>query len=160
MARERSGVASIVQNESPLAYYFHSATHCLNLSASTAVKISAIQNAYNVAQKVIKMFKTSAKKTVLFKSCIKEDISSQGETKRYLVGLCETQFVECYVSIPVKHSKLGAKSFKKVCPTTVQNGLKWPLQYVNFQKFSGEACPQTLWSLFFVLQLGSISFCH
>ena len=57
------------------------------------------------------MFKTSAKKTALLKSCIKEDVSSQGETKRHLVGLCETQFVERHVSIPVKHSKLVAKNF-------------------------------------------------
>ena len=90
MASERSGVTSIVQNESPLAFYFYCATHCLNLSASSAVKVLAIQNAKNVARKVVKTFKTSAKKTALLKSCIKEDVSSPGETKRYLFGLCET----------------------------------------------------------------------
>ena len=62
-----------------------------------------------MARKVVKMFKTSAKKTALLKSCIKEDVSSQGETKRYLVSLCETQCVERHVAISVKHSKLGAK---------------------------------------------------
>ena len=65
MASERSGVTSIVQNESPLAYYFHCAMHCLNLSASAAVKVSAIQNAEKVARKIVKMFKASAKKTAL-----------------------------------------------------------------------------------------------
>ena len=80
---------------------------------------------------------TSAKKTALLKSCIKKDVSSQGETKRYLVGLCETRFVERRVSIPVKHSKLGAKNFNKVFPKSAQNALKWLLQYVNFRKFSG-----------------------
>ena len=84
MASERSGVTSIVQNESLLAYYFHGVMHCLNLNASAAVKVSAKQNAKNVARKVNKMFKTSAKKTALLKSCIKEDVSSQEETKRYL----------------------------------------------------------------------------
>ena len=34
----RSGVASIVENESPLAYYFYCAMHCLNMSVSAAVK--------------------------------------------------------------------------------------------------------------------------
>ena len=63
MASERPGVSSIGQNESPLAYYFHCATHCLTLRASAAVKVSAIQNAENVARKVVKMFKVSAKKT-------------------------------------------------------------------------------------------------
>ena len=52
--------------------------HCLNLSASAAVKVSAIQNAENVARKVVKMLKTSAKKTALLKSCVKEDASSIG----------------------------------------------------------------------------------
>ena len=81
---------------------------------AAAVTVSAIQKAKNVARKVVKMFKTSAKKTALLKSSIKEDVSSQGETKRYFVGLCEARFVERHVSIPVMHSKLGAKNFTKV----------------------------------------------
>ena len=89
------------------------------------------------------MFKTSAKKTALLKSCIKEDVSSQRETKPYLVGLCETRFVERHASIPVEHSKLGAKTFNEVCPKSVQNALKWLLQCVNFQIFSWVACPRT-----------------
>ena len=56
MASERSGVASVIHKESPLAYYFHCAMHCLNLSASAAVKVLAIQNAETVARKVVKMF--------------------------------------------------------------------------------------------------------
>ena len=40
------------------------------LSASAAVKVSAIQNVKNVARKVVKMFKTNEKKTALLKSCI------------------------------------------------------------------------------------------
>ena len=107
------------------------------MSASAAVKVSAIQNAENVAGKVVKMLKTNAKKIALLKSCIEEDVSSQGETKRYLVGLCETRFVEGRISIPVMHSKFGAKNCNKVCPKSVQNALKWLLQYLNFQKFSG-----------------------
>ena len=131
MASERSGIISTVQNEFPLAYHFHCVMHCLNLSASAAVKVSAIQNqnTKNVARKVVKMFKTMAKKTALLKSCIKEDVSSQTETKRYLVGLCETRFVESQVSISVKRSKLGAKFFlNKVCPKIIQNALKYPSQ--------------------------------
>ena len=77
MASERSGVTSIVQNEPSLAYYFHCAMHCINLNASAAVKVSAIQYAENVARKVIKIFKTSAKKTALLKSCIQEDVEER-----------------------------------------------------------------------------------
>ena len=118
MASERSGVTSIVQNKSALANYFHCAMHCISLSASAAVKVSAIQNAKNVARKVVKMFKTSVKKTASLKSCLREDVSSQGETKRHLVGSCEARFVKRHASIPVKHSKLGAKTFSKVCVKT------------------------------------------
>ena len=100
MASELSGVTSVVQNESPLVYYFHCAMHCLNLSASAAVKVSAIQNAENIARKVVKMFKASTKKTALLNCCINKDLSNQGEAKRYLVGLCETWFAERHVSIP------------------------------------------------------------
>ena len=39
---------------SPLAYYFHCAMHCLNLSASATIKVSAMQNGENVAQKMVK----------------------------------------------------------------------------------------------------------
>ena len=89
-------------------------------------------------------------------ACIKKDVSSKGKTKRYLVDLPETRFVESRISIPLKHSNLGAKYFNKICPKPVQNVLKWPLQYMNFQKFSGGSCPRTLWSLFFfVFQLAS-----
>ena len=56
----------------------------LNLSASASVKVSAIQNAENVAQKVVKMFKTSAKKTALL---------SPASKKMFLVK--EKQNVSC-----------------------------------------------------------------
>ena len=86
MASERSGVTSIVQDELPLAYYFYCRTHCLNLSASAAVKVSAIQNAKNVARKAVKMFNTRAKKTVLLKSCIKEDVSIVKEKQNVILS--------------------------------------------------------------------------
>ena len=52
---QRSGVdvtSIIVKNESLLVYHFHCGTLCLNLSISAAVKVSAMQNAENVARKV------------------------------------------------------------------------------------------------------------
>ena len=41
----------------------------------------------------------------------------------------------------VKHSDLGAENLNKICLKVVQKVLKWPLQYVNFQKFSGVVFP-------------------
>ena len=52
--------------------------HCLNLSASASVKVSAMQNAESDARKVDKMW-TGEKKKAWLKSCIKEDVSSSGE---------------------------------------------------------------------------------
>ena len=60
----------------------------------------------------------------------------------------------------VKHSDLGAKNLNKVCLKIVQKVLKWPLQYVNFQKFSLEkyvkiCCPmKTFFKRFFMPFLG------
>ena len=114
-----------------------------------------MQKAENVALQVVQVFKTSAKKTALLKSGIK-DVSSQGKKKRYLVGLCETRFVERHVSIPVKHSKLGAKSFTKICSKTVQNAPKWSLQLVSeFSKIFRGNMPLDPLEPFFVPQLAS-----
>ena len=46
-------------------------------------------------------------------------------------------------------------NFNKVCPKSVQNVLKWPLQYVNFQTLSGGMPPDSLEPFFFVPQLAS-----
>ena len=48
----------------------------------------------------------------------------------------------------VKHSELGAKNLNKICLRIVQKVPKWPLQYVNFQKFSGGASHRTPQELF------------
>ena len=55
----------------------------------------------------------------------------------------------------VKHSDLGAKNLNKICLKFVQKVLKWPLQYVNFQKFSGGAYPRTPLEPFFYSQYAS-----
>ena len=49
-----------------------------------------------------------------------------------------------------KHSELGSKNFNKRYLKITQKALKQPLQHVNFQKFSGGACPRTLLELFFI----------
>ena len=42
-----------------------------------------------------------------------------------------------------KHAELGAKNLNKIRMKIVKQVLKWPLQYVNFQKFSWGACSRT-----------------
>ena len=51
----------------------------------------------------------------------------------------------------VKHSDLGVNNMNKICLKIIQKVLKWPLQYGNFQKLSGVACPQTPLELLFRL---------
>ena len=42
-----------------------------------------------------------------------------------------------------KHSELGSKNLYKICLIIIEKALKWPLKNVDFQKFSGGACPRT-----------------
>ena len=53
----------------------------------------------------------------------------------------------------LQHSELGSKNFNKIWLKFVQKVLKWPLQYVNFQKFSGGACLRTPLQPFFILNM-------
>ena len=85
--RPANGQASLQLFHTSLRWHIIFTMPCI---ASAAVKVGATQNAENVAQKVVKMFQISARKTALLKSYIKKN-------------------VKCHVSILVKHSKLGAK---------------------------------------------------
>ena len=42
--------------------------------------------------------------------------------------------------------------YDKLSLKIVQKALKWPLQYANFQNFSGGACPRTPLHLFLLLK--------
>lgn len=98
MASERVGVSATIQNEAPLAFYFHCAMHCLNLSASAAIKVPPIRNAENVVREISTTFRASAKKTNLLK-CLIESDSGISTTKKHLVTLCETRFVERHTAV-------------------------------------------------------------
>ena len=60
--------------------------HYFNLSASATVKFQQYKMLKTWHEKYMVKMLTSAKKTALLKSCMKEDVSSQGETKRYHVA--------------------------------------------------------------------------
>ena len=62
--------------------------------------------------------------------------------------ISESKMREQTASYLVKHSDLEAKNLNKICLKIVQKVLKWRLQYVNSQKFSGGACPRTPLELF------------
>ena len=49
--------------------------------------------------------------------------------------------------------RFRGKNLNKICVKIVQKVLKWPLQYVNFQKTSGEARPLTFPQPFLILNM-------
>ena len=68
IASDRVGASSKFRSESNHAYYFHCATHCLNLSAMKAVLVPAIRNAHDTIKQVVTCFKSSSKRTSWLKS--------------------------------------------------------------------------------------------
>ena len=50
-----------------------------------------------------------------------------------------------------KHSESGSKNLNTFCLKIIQKALKIAIQHVNFQNFSGEACPRTALKLFLFL---------
>ena len=52
----------------------------------------------------------------------------------------QSKMCEQNASYLAKHSELGSKFLNTICLKDIQKGLK---QHLNFQKFSGGACPQT-----------------
>ena len=72
MAGVRGGAAATVLQQAPHAYYLHCTMHCLNLSASKAVTVPAIQHAQVVVRDVSACFRSNAKRTELLKTCIQK----------------------------------------------------------------------------------------
>ena len=98
MASERVGVAAQILQQAELADYFHCMAHWMNLSASQAVKVAAIRSAQTIVQETASLFRTSAKKTAALKQCI-EDADDTRVSKRQLISLCETRFLERHTAV-------------------------------------------------------------
>lgn len=98
MASERVGVAAQIHKRAELADYFHCMAHWVNLSASQAVKGTAIRSAQTVVHEAAALFRTSSKKTAVLKKCI-EDADDSRVSKRQLMSLCETRFLERHTAI-------------------------------------------------------------
>jgi hypothetical protein len=98
MASERVGVAAMILKQAELADYFHCMAHWMNLSASQAVKVVAVRNAQTVVQEAAALFRTSAKKTAVLKQCI-QDADDTRVSKRQLMSLCETRFLERHTAV-------------------------------------------------------------
>ena len=98
MSSELVGVAAVFQEEAHLAHYFHCVMHCLNLTASQAIKVPGIRHAEDVIEEVSKFFRSSAKRTDLLTSIIEKE-STDSKSKKQLTTLCKTRFVERHTAV-------------------------------------------------------------
>ena len=105
LASDRIGASLKFRSESNHAYYFHCAVHCLNLSAMKAVSVPAIRNAHDTIKQVVTCFKSSSKRTLLFKSIIRNEHDTR-ISKKHLISLCTTRFVERHTAVQAFRSLL------------------------------------------------------
>ena len=68
--------------------------------------------------------------------------------------ITETVRTKCIVGEALK---VRGQKYDKLSLKIVQNALKWSLQYANFRKFSGVACPRTPLQSFLALKLLKIN---
>ena len=66
MSGATSGCRSIVQQQAPMAMYFHCAIHRLNLAVVSACKIQALKNVESYIGEIARFFAFSAKRQHLF----------------------------------------------------------------------------------------------
>ena len=64
--------------------------------------------------------------------------------------IIETVRTKCIIGEALK---VRGHKYNKLSLKIVQNALKWPLQYANFQKFSRGACPRTPLESFLAIKL-------
>ena len=105
LASDRVGASSKFRSESNHAYYFHWAMHCLNLSAMKAVLVPALRNAHDTIKQVVTWFKSSSKRTSLLKSIICNEHDTR-MSKKHLISLCTTRFVERLTAVQAFRSLL------------------------------------------------------
>ena len=108
-----SGCKSIVQQEAPLALYFHCAAHRLNLAVVSACKIQSFKNAESYVGEIESFFNYSAKRQRALDKAI--ELCTTRAKARKLKDACRTQWVyriDSYVVflelLPAVHTVLDA----------------------------------------------------
>ena len=109
-----SGCKSIVQQEAPLALYFHCAAHRLNLAVVSACKIQSFKNAESYVGEIARFFNYSAKRQRALDRAI-ESVCTTGAKATKLKDACRTRWVyriDSYVVflelLPAVHTVLDA----------------------------------------------------
>ena len=113
MSEAVSGCKSIVQQEAPLALYFHCAAHRLNLAVVSACKIQSFKNAESYVGEIARFFNYSAKRQRALDKAI--EVCNTGAKARKLKDACRTRWVyriDSYVVflelLPAVHTALDA----------------------------------------------------
>ena len=86
-----SGCKSIIEQEAPLALYFHFAAHCLNLAVASACKVQSFKNAVSYVGEIANFFKLLSTRQWALDKAIKICIS--GAKARKLKDACLPQWV-------------------------------------------------------------------
>ena len=149
MSGARSGCKSIVQQEAPLAMYYHCAAHRLNLTVVSACNIQAFKNAESYAGEIARFFSFSAKRQRLLDVAI-DSCDSTSKAKK-LKDACRTRWVQridsyavflellpalhtCFEAMvhPVSHAELGTNWSWDGETITKANGFLFQLQSSTF----------------------------
>ena len=94
MSSERVGVQARIKVVCPLALYTHCRSHVLNLNITSACNVPQISSMVDVINETFKFFNNSPKRQRFCEHIFESDC-----TKRKLLGLCRTRWVErhtCY----------------------------------------------------------------
>ena len=92
MAGARSGCKAIIQEQAPMAVYFHCASHKLNLAVVAACEIQAFKNAAAYVGEIARFFNYSAKRQRLLDRAM--DQLNPVAKARKLKDACRTRWVQ------------------------------------------------------------------
>ena len=92
MAGAISGVSTRIQRLYPKAFYFHCASHRLNLAVASSTAIRCIRNMMDSIRKCCETFRFSPKKNFLLRTKIKEMMSE--DMRNTLLDVCKTRWLQ------------------------------------------------------------------
>ena len=126
MSGARSGCKAVVQQDAPLAQYFHCDAHRLNLAVVSSCSIQAFRNVESCLGELARFFVYSAKRQRLLDKAIEMDHSLPQAKK--LKDVCRTRWVEridSYTTFLDLHEAVHATLNAMVYPSLYSNFGTW-----------------------------------
>ncbi|XP_056016929.1 52 kDa repressor of the inhibitor of the protein kinase-like [Ostrea edulis] len=100
MTSEKRGCQGRIKSLNQLALYTHCRSHVLNLSIASACKLPLVRNMIDVLNSVFIFFDSSPKRQGFLETIVENDGSVDFSRKK-LVGLCKTRWVERHICFDV-----------------------------------------------------------